>query len=232
MARRRPWERPIVLLAAGAAVGLATWLSPTVRETLLVAGLASGVGPIQHYSAQALADSPSNRSALALVAFVNLKYRPPIDGSDWSELLRNPSQAPDARLEGMVSWLVRFECLPRETGVSGLRALPDAERIAAARCAEEALRRYQAERQRDGKLAERGLLSLCQLSGHAFGTYYEPNQWNGYTWASLDDERWAIALPDLNGWAFETFGREWLEKKVGPALEAMASAAAIPEPQP
>ena len=232
MARRRPWERPIVLLAAGAAVGLATWLSPTLRETLLVAGLATGVGPIQHVSAQALADSPSNRSALALVAFVNLKYRPPIDGTDWGELLRDPSQAPDARLEGILSWLERFGCLSPNTGVAGLRALPEAERIAATRCAGEQLRRYQAERERDAKLAERGLLSLCQLSGHAFGTYYEPNQWNGYTWASLDDERWAVALSELNGWAFETFGREWLEKKVGPALEAMASATALQEPQP
>jgi len=232
MAGRRRAAALVCALAIGAlacATGLAAWLSPGARELALLAGLASGVHPLQLASAEALADSPSNRAALGLVAFVNLKYRPEIDSYDWDDRLREPAEAPDARLAEIVAWLERFECLPRETGVPGLRALSDVERVAVRSCAEEAVRRYGAERERDAELAEQGLLSLCRLSGHAFGTWYEETDW-GYGWGSLDGERWATALSELNGWAFETFGRELVAQLAGPALEAMASAGAFQEP--
>lgn len=215
---------------AGVSGGLAAWLSPSFRELVLLAGLASGVEPVQSASAEALADHPSDRAALGLLAFVNLVYQPPIGTDDWEDLLEDPDAAPDARVAALMSWLERWACVPEETGVEGLRALSEADRRAAGTCAAGALRRHEAERLRKAEVAERGLLSLCILSGYAFGTYYEPNDWGGYTWGSLSDERWEIARAELNAWAFETFGREMVAELAGPALEAMASARALAEP--
>jgi hypothetical protein len=220
----------VAVALVGAAGGLAWWLSPSARELALLLGLASGVHPVQRASAKALADSPTDRSAIALVAFVNLTYRPAIDASGWDAALRQPSEVSDLRLAQIVEWLERRGCLPPETGVQGLRRLSDAERVALRSCAEAALRRYEAQRERSVELAEQGLLSLCQLTGHAFGTYYEPNRWNGYSWGSLDDERWAIALSELNGWAYEMFGREWLAENAASGLEAIARVLEGPRP--
>jgi hypothetical protein len=216
---------------AGAAGGVAAWLSPTLRELALLAGLASGVRPIQAAAAEALADHPSDRAALGLVAFVNLLYRPPID-DDWEEVLLEPDEAPDARVAALAARLESFGCLPDRTGAEGLRGLSEAGRRDAAGCAAEVLRRHEAERVRDAELAERGLLSLCILSGHAFGTYYEPNEWGGYTWGSLSDERWRVAIAELDAWAFETFGQEQVAELAGAALEAMGTALALEEPAP
>ena len=90
-------------------------------------------------------------------------------------------------------------------------------------CMREKYEIFEEEREREAKVAERGLLSLCNLTGHDFGTYYEKTG-TGYSWGSLSDERWARALGQLNGWAFETFAVDAL----GGILSAAAPAVMAP----
>jgi hypothetical protein len=78
------------------------------------------------------------------------------------------------------------------------------------------------------------MLSLCVLTGRDFGTYYEQED-HGHSWGSLSDDAWARSLDQLNGWAFETFGPEYLAGAVaglGDARQSLVADAALVGVQP
>jgi hypothetical protein len=200
----------VVLVLAGAAGVTGAWMgSPSFRELVLIAGLGSGVEEVQRASADALRDYPSERAALALIAFVNLVHQPPFDVSRWRETARDPATAPDELVTEMAAMLEGWGCLEANAGAEGFRRLDDGDRRAALDCADDAIRAADAVREERNEVAERGMLSLCILTGHDFGTYYEPGD-HGYSWGSLSDDAWFRSLDALNGWAFETFGPEYL----------------------
>lgn len=191
-----------LLAAAGAG---AAWISSvSFREKVLLVGLASGVDEIQRASADALRDYPSTMSAVGLLAFVNLKYRAPLDTRGLEEAFNHPEDASEADLQRVTEMLALFECPPGAEHPVDPRRLSDADREGIVSCMRQKYELFEAERKRDAKVAERAFLSLCVLTGHDFGTYYEKTP-GGYSWGSLSDDRWSRALARLNGWALETF---------------------------
>jgi hypothetical protein len=210
-------------LVAAIGAGVAWSSSVSFREKVLLVGLASGVDEIQRESANSLRDYPSTTSAVALLAFVNLKYRPPLDTRGLEEAFRHPERASDPERERVTKMLARLECPPGAEHPIDPRRLSDAERETIAACMREKYEVFEEEREKDAKVAERGLLSLCVLTGHDFGTYYEKTG-TGYSWGSLSDERWGRALGRLNGWAFETFAVD----AIGGVLAAAAPAMTAP----
>jgi hypothetical protein len=201
----------------GAGVGWSS--SVSFREKVLLVGLASGIDEVQSESAKALRDHPSTTAAVALLAFVNVKYRPPLDTRGLEQAFTHPERASEADRARVAEMLARFECPPGAEHPIDPRRLSEAERETIAACMREKYEIFEEEREKDAKVADRGLLSLCILTGHDFGTHYEKTG-SGYSWGSLSDERWARALGRLNGWAFETFAVD----AIGGILAAAAPA--------
>jgi hypothetical protein len=219
----------LALAACGGAVAL--WhASPGARELVWIAGLVSGVDVIQRESARALRDYPSNRSALSLIAFVNLKFQPELDATPWREAAAHPERVSDEELEPLLARWISWECLdgdPRAPDAARYRALGEPQRRALLGCAERAIQALNEQGERSRKLAEVGVSSLCLLTGHAFGSYFEGDR-RSYSWGSLSSERWPQVLRELNGWAAATFGAEALAELRGsdPWI-----AARLPEPE-
>jgi hypothetical protein len=228
---RRRFALGLSLLALAACGGaVASWhLSPGVRELVWIAGLVSGVDAIQQESARALRDYPSNRSALSLLAFVNLTFQPDLDASPWREAAAHPERVSDEELARQLERLIAWSCLegdPRAPDLARYRGFDAEHRRALLGCAESAIAALNEDRERDRKLAEEGVSSLCLLTGHAFGSYFEGDR-RSYTWGSLSNERWPRVLGELDGWAVQTFGDDALAelRRSDPWI-----AAVLPEP--
>jgi hypothetical protein len=173
---------PVVLISLGA---ILWFCSPSFQEKVLLAGLLTGVHPIQKESLKFLRDYPTQTTAVSLVAFANLKYRAP---KTRDQLYQEAHLQCQEKLGENSSEQELKECLQEVF-----------EKL------KQENKELEKERKKEAKLAEEAVRSLCFLTGHTFGTYFEKTQW-GHSWGSLDDERWSQVLPSVNSWAFSTFG--------------------------
>jgi hypothetical protein len=183
----------LILGILSGAAGVTAWLlSPVFQERVLVLTLATGFSPLQEIGAKQLREYPSKTSAAALIAFVNYYA---------------PTKSKLERLEGQIReirYLLKDEELEvlKRGELEAKLPLVEAELAAAQK-------EFEASLPRKRKLSNKGMESLCLLTGHAFGTYFEKTK-SGYSWGGLAPKDWPEVLTELNTWALRTFGVEAL----------------------
>jgi len=188
-----------ILGAVGGSTGAAWLLEPGFREVVLIGGLVSGVDVLQAQSAYALREYPTERAALALIAFVNVQYAPRVDRDPWRELLERPRDVPEPEKREQLRQLVAWGCLATRDAFEAAQR----EREALRACVYARLDAEDAERERSRELARRALYSVCVLTGEPFGTDFDPAR---HAYGSLREREWVASLEALDVGTEQTFG--------------------------
>jgi hypothetical protein len=205
MGRRFAIGLLVAALGSGVGFGSAWAWSPGFREAALLAGLASGIDPLQYQSAYLLQEHPTERAVLALIAFVNLAHEPPVERTPWERLLARPHEVSEPELLERIAALREWECVEPSADRAALLHALESSRESLEHCVTAELDAEDAARERARELARRALYSVCVLTGEAFGTDFDPLR-NGY--GTLAADEWRASLSELNLWNAQTFGAE------------------------
>jgi len=84
------------------------------------------------------------------------------------------------------------------------------------------LNRLDREEEFEKKTAYLTLNSICLLTGHSFGSWFEKHD-NGFSSGSLSDKQWSTVMTNVNLWSLQTFGADALGAMAGllPNLEEL-----------
>ena len=188
-----------MLLACGLAV---TWkFSPSFREKVFIAGLANAVPPLQKLCAIELREYPTKLAAISLIIFANLHNPYRIDTEEWRALV--------TRQIVILAITNDAQRWPEKYSAEQLRKiqekLPEFQKEL--REIEEKMdvikRAHAPQIKKKREVTEEALISLCYLSGHTFGSYFERSNW-GHSWGSLDEQAWEGVMREINSWALVT----------------------------
>ena len=159
---------------------LSFWsFSPTFREKVLLGLLISGIPPLQRVVAKELKNYPTQLTAISLILFTNLKVSLSLTRSQREQLAIE--RCKEKQDESKICWQKEFQNLENQE-----------------------IKKFK-KRTRNNQLAEESLKSLCKLTGHSFGSFYEETKF-GFSWGKISEKKWPSVLGDLNIWAARTFG--------------------------